>query len=172
MSRHLRILSDANIVVSRRDGRQQVYRYWPGSMDPVADWKSDAHDPLLEKPRQVGGTSDEWWAHQDSNLERAGYEPAALTVELWAHDSLQSGVVSRKDYRLTTDSGLRSPPLEERAELAAARRVAQLAERLGLDLADALARDREALADFFERVLAAVADAEARGSKAHSHDEY
>ncbi len=24
------------------------------------------------------------WAHQDSNLERAGYEPAALTVELWA----------------------------------------------------------------------------------------
>ena len=28
--------------------------------------------------------SVEWWAHQDSNLERAGYEPAALTVELWA----------------------------------------------------------------------------------------
>ena len=26
----------------------------------------------------------EWWAHQDSNLERAGYEPAALTIELWA----------------------------------------------------------------------------------------
>lgn len=22
---------------------------------------------------------EEWWAHQDSNLERAGYEPAALT---------------------------------------------------------------------------------------------
>jgi hypothetical protein len=27
---------------------------------------------------------DEKWAHQDSNLEQAGYEPAALTVELWA----------------------------------------------------------------------------------------
>jgi hypothetical protein len=27
------------------------------------------------------------WAHQDSNLERAGYEPAALTVELWARTS-------------------------------------------------------------------------------------
>src|SRR6201995_1601417 len=37
----------------------------------------------------------------------------------------------------------------------------QLAERLGLDLTDALAGDREALADFLERVLAAVADAEA-----------
>jgi hypothetical protein len=24
------------------------------------------------------------WAHQDSNLERTGYEPGALTVELWA----------------------------------------------------------------------------------------
>ena len=36
----------------------------------------------------------------------------------------------------------------------------QLAERLGLDLTDALAGDREALSDLFERVLAAVADAE------------
>src|SRR5262249_11369021 len=27
----------------------------------------------------------EWWAHQDSNLGQAGYEPAALTAELWAH---------------------------------------------------------------------------------------
>jgi hypothetical protein len=35
------------------------------------------------------------WAHQDSNLGRAGYEPAALTAELWAHNSLQSSVGSR-----------------------------------------------------------------------------
>src|SRR6266566_1125336 len=39
-------------------------------------------------------------------------------------------------------------------------RVSQLPQRLGLDLTDALAGDREALADFLERVLAAVADAE------------
>jgi hypothetical protein len=25
---------------------------------------------------------DVWWAHQDSNLGQAGYEPAALTAEL------------------------------------------------------------------------------------------
>ena len=25
-----------------------------------------------------------WWAHQDLNLGRAGYEPAALPTELWA----------------------------------------------------------------------------------------
>src|SRR5690606_35501649 len=52
------------------------------------------------------------------------------------------------------------PSLEERPETTAARRVAQLAQRLGLDLPDALAGDREALADFLERVLRAVADAE------------
>src|SRR5262249_47279031 len=34
--------------------------------------------------RSSGG----WWAHQDSNLERAGYEPAALTVELWARSKV------------------------------------------------------------------------------------
>ncbi len=27
----------------------------------------------------------EWWAHQDSNLGHAGYEPAVLAAELWAH---------------------------------------------------------------------------------------
>src|SRR5579872_5400583 len=27
-----------------------------------------------------------WWAHQDLNLEPADYEPAALTVELWARN--------------------------------------------------------------------------------------
>src|SRR5262245_32827585 len=38
--------------------------------------------------------------------------------------------------------------------------MTQLAERLRFDLADALARDSEALTYFLERVLAAVADAE------------
>src|SRR3954454_9853381 len=51
--------------------------------------------------------------------------------------------------------------IEERTELLRARRMAQLAERLRLDLADALARHVERAADFFERVLGAVADAEA-----------
>src|SRR5438093_1582760 len=50
--------------------------------------------------------------------------------------------------------------LDEGAEVAAAQRVAQLPQRLGLDLTDALARDREALADLLERVLALLADAE------------
>src|SRR5204863_10168373 len=57
----------------------------------------------------------------------------------------------------TSDAGA----FQEGLQLAAAAGVAQLAERLGLDLADALARDREILADLFERVLAAVAQAEA-----------
>src|SRR5436190_24238669 len=56
---------------------------------------------------------------------------------------------------------LRCPAFEKCAQLAAPRRMPQLSERLGLDLPDAFAGDREALADFFECVLAAVADAEA-----------
>src|SRR4029453_19418256 len=51
--------------------------------------------------------------------------------------------------------------LQERLQLARPRRVAQLPQRLGLDLADALAGDREALADLLQRVLGAVAQAEA-----------
>src|SRR5687768_9763071 len=39
--------------------------------------------------------------------------------------------------------------------------MAQLAQSLGLDLADALARHREALAHLFQGVLALLADAEA-----------
>ena len=38
--------------------------------------------------------------------------------------------------------------------------MAQLPQRLGLDLPDALARDREVLAHFFQRVLAAILQAE------------
>src|SRR5436853_3596278 len=45
--------------------------------------------------------ADRKWAHQDSNLERTGYEPAALTVELWARSKVYrlqaSG--SRPEYR-------------------------------------------------------------------------
>src|SRR4029450_6316235 len=40
--------------------------------------------------------------------------------------------------------------------------MAQLAQRLGLDLTNALAGDREVLADLLERVLAAVREAEAQ----------
>ena len=55
----------------------------------------DAHESATTLRRR-------WWAHQDSNLEQAGYEPAALTVELWARPtvySLQRAVASRRCYR-------------------------------------------------------------------------
>jgi DNA-binding transcriptional ArsR family regulator len=40
ISQQLRILSDARIVQSRREGRRQIYRLNPESLDPVADWLS------------------------------------------------------------------------------------------------------------------------------------
>src|SRR3546814_7725402 len=51
--------------------------------------------------------------------------------------------------------------VEERAQLFGAARVAQLAQRLRLDLANALAGDVELLADFFQRVVGVHVDAEA-----------
>ena len=55
------------------------------------------------------GKRSEGWAHQDSNLERAGYEPAALTIELWARQQ----VYPRFPYRrvLAQHMLLRACPL-------------------------------------------------------------
>src|SRR4030095_9110049 len=69
-------------------------------------------------------------------------------------------MVQRGGEAAKVDCLSRCASFEERAQLAAPRWVTQLAQRLGLDLPDALARDGEALAALFERVLAAVADAE------------
>src|SRR6185369_10691385 len=51
--------------------------------------------------------------------------------------------------------------MREVFEVLGARRVTKLAQRLRLDLTDALARDLEALTDLFERVVRLLADAEA-----------
>ena len=51
--------------------------------------------------------------------------------------------------------------IEEIFELLAAAGMAELTQRLGLDLADALACDIELLADLFKRARTAVLDAEA-----------
>src|SRR2546428_1654416 len=50
----------------------------------------------------------------------------------------------------------------EAAQAARAARMTELGQRLRLDLADALARDREARPDLLERVVRALADAEAQ----------
>src|SRR6185295_5327757 len=71
----------------------------------------------------------------------------------------RAGRLSRPD--LSTSVRLPARALQEGPQALAARGVAQLAQRLALDLADALARHREGLADFFQGVLATVAYAEA-----------
>lgn len=40
ISQQLRILSEANLVQSRREGRRQIYRLNPESLDPAAEWLS------------------------------------------------------------------------------------------------------------------------------------
>src|SRR5499426_79199 len=97
------------------------------------------------RPSPLRGEGERWWAHLDSNQDRTGYEPGALPIELWAR-GWRSWHRSR---------------LEEAPELLGARGMSELAEGLGLDLAYALAGDREVLAHFLEGVLAAVGEPEA-----------
>ena len=57
----------------------------------------------LDEARPEGVS--EVWAHQDSNLGQAGYEPAALTAELWARNGVyqKSLVASRLSSLLGGD---------------------------------------------------------------------
>ena len=71
--------------------------------------------------------------------------PADSTVELPSPVRQRPGASPRRRFR--TRVGLRAT-FEERLQLAAPRRVTQLAQRLGLDLADPLARDGEVLSYF------------------------
>src|SRR5690606_14192580 len=64
--------------------------------------------------------------------------------------------------RLIDDAKGRSVAVEVGAELLAAVRVAQLGQRLGLDLADALAGDAELAPDLLERPGLTVLEAEAQ----------
>jgi hypothetical protein len=56
----------------------------------------------------------------------------------------------------TPHTKLISHAIHKRAQLAQPRRMPQLAQRFGFDLADAFAGYGEGLADLFQRVLAAV----------------
>ena len=45
---------------------------------------------------------NDWWAHQDLNLEPTDYESAALTVELWAREAGSS--ISRAEASVRVPS--------------------------------------------------------------------
>jgi hypothetical protein len=55
---------------------------------PEGHGKDPQYGGKVRLPRQregiTGAEETGWWAHQDSNLEPDGYEPSALTIELWA----------------------------------------------------------------------------------------
>src|SRR5215472_4152487 len=71
---------------------------------------------------------------------------------------------------MLTPTGTRSgsPPsiVEEGSEYPRSARVLQLAKRLGLDLADALASDRERVAYFLQRMVAGHSEAEPHANNA------
>src|SRR5690348_6666093 len=81
------------------------------------------------------------------------------------HPATRPAVIGCVDVRSGTLPAQSEPRLlleiEEGAKLFRPRRMPQLAQRLGLDLADALAGHVELLADFFQRVVGVHVDAEA-----------
>src|SRR5262245_49514079 len=83
---------------------------------------------------------------------------ARATVDCSEKAAQEKGQSSTDDwpFDLNLRGPLRPSAFQKRLKLTRPRRVAEFAERLGFDLADAFARDGEVLADLFERVLAAV----------------
>jgi DNA-binding transcriptional ArsR family regulator len=56
ISQQLRILSEAKLVQARREGRNQVYRLNPESLDPVAEWLEQyATNFWKKKLNRLGG---------------------------------------------------------------------------------------------------------------------
>src|SRR6266567_3724040 len=111
---------------------------------PLSIWSSDiasssTDDPFLKYPAILVSMAKYWG-------------PNLCTI---------SPALTSRDFEGRGSYGLRAvgkclhflDAFDEGFELAAARRMTQLAERLGFDLADALAGDLEALAYFFEGVL-------------------
>ena len=88
---------------------------------------------------------------------RANAEPALRRAPWY-----RGGIISIA----ATGGGMASVDVEEAAQLFAAAGVAQFAQGLGFDLADAFAGDVELLADFFQRVIRVHVDAEAHAQHA------
>jgi DNA-binding transcriptional ArsR family regulator len=56
VSQQLRILTEAGIVTTRRDGRQRIYRIEADGLDPVAAWVAQyARQYWNRKLRALGG---------------------------------------------------------------------------------------------------------------------
>src|SRR5215813_4179457 len=136
--RSMRVLSWASTT------RASQWKVAPRSIQPSP--RRSRRAPQLERrPLPRGERGVEWWAHLDLNQDLTGYEPGALSIELWAR-GWQSWHRSR---------------LEEAPKLLGPRGMTELAEGLGLYLANALTGDRKVLPHFLEGVLAAVGEPEA-----------
>lgn len=60
ISQHLRILSESNVVISRREGRRLFYCLQPGELDPVAEWVAQYATAFWkEKLGRLGSVLDE-----------------------------------------------------------------------------------------------------------------
>jgi DNA-binding transcriptional ArsR family regulator len=54
LSRHLKVLRDAGLVIFHRDGRLNLYRLNAGPMEAVSDWMRHYEDFWLENFKTLG----------------------------------------------------------------------------------------------------------------------
>src|SRR5690242_19230637 len=119
---------------------------------------SNAYRPNRLRAARVP-QGEEWWARPDSNRRQHRYERRVLTAELQAPRKQTGRTLNQSGLSVSLDPTISG--VEEAPELPRPARVLQLAQGLGFDLADALAGDRELLADFLQGVVGVHADAEA-----------
>src|SRR5690349_18351357 len=79
---------------------------------------------------------------------------------------MNESILTVRSKKARIAPGLSISVVEEAAELPAAARMLELAQRLGFDLADAFAGHTELLADFLERVVGVHANTEAHAEHA------
>src|SRR6187399_830010 len=123
---------------------------------------------ILRSPPQAGVSKDGRTPGPGAHPSRRRYAPPQDEVRKEARaaqDDIRRRRAAQDEVRRRRALLMLRPEqtsvVEEAAELPRPRRMLELAQGLGLDLADALAGDRELLADLFERVVGVHADAEA-----------
>src|SRR5262249_19473477 len=132
-----------------------------GAAAPPELKHADGHPPVVGQARAETDHAQglflsilRRWAHRVSNQGPTGYEPVALPTELWApatlHATLHHSALTGQALWLYPR--VYSSVIDKTPQHLAAAGMPQLAERLGLDLTDALARHIKVVAYFLQRM--------------------
>src|SRR6476646_11582709 len=123
---------------------------------------SDEALPLITRPHDRRLKAAWGWPCERCAPRRHAHGGCEVRISL--PESLAAPV--RGAGCIINEPGTKRLIVQEASQLPRPARMLELAQRLGLDLADALARHRELLADLFQRVVGVHADSEAHAQHA------